>query len=190
MHKLNLLTLLVLSQLLVINRVVFCLPLGDTEGDDDTAADEKPADFNTNQVPEQFRDLLGNDDEDEDDDDDDRDFCSICYDDYIKKPPFEPQCGHIFHLDCLEQFQVVSPVKLDKCFICTKPLRTKNGDEIMELVRAKERAAVRMKFKIGYLAGYKPKPLTWKKLPKYQWSIFTLFNAENEKELALQRDFD
>lgn len=168
---------------LLVSHSVFGLAQDDDQDDDETATDATKIHLDKNQIPEQFRDLY--DSEDDDDDERDDNFCPVCYDDFSEDPPLDLQCGHEFHLDCLLKFKSLSLVKLEKCFICMKELRTKDGEKLGDLLEAKRRNEVMMiKRKIGYLAGYGQKPLVWEELPSRDWNTPQVFNVARELGLS------
>lgn len=167
---------------------VICVPLPD-----DQAAEAKvEKHLSLDKIPEQFRDLAGsqNDNDDDDDGDDNLEICLICHEDLVGQPTVELKCGHKYHVECCKYYRYASG-QLESCFLCGGELRTKdNNKELLEILDAEDRSeVVRMKLKIGLMAGFKSKPQVWDSAED-SWHSPDLFHAREEEDISSKRYFE
>lgn len=123
-------------------------------------------------------------------DEDEPEFCLICHDYLPGHSTVELKCGHPYHLECCRYYRHATG-QFNSCFLCGGEPRTKDDQEVVEILNALDRKEMlRLKLKMGLMAGLKSKPLVWESAGEKWYSTNKLFHGSEEERMAMQRYFE
>lgn len=170
--------MIILPLVVIISKVVLCLPINSGDQTDKEIADKiSPRVESSNDELFTYDGQQENDDHDDDEDNDDlhdednQDFCLICHDDFLIQPPANLACGHKYHIDCLIEWIEFGRRcnKPTECFFCKQELTLvdRRGLNVTDIYYyAKLQDVAKNKLKMGLQSSRLELPTHWQEMPE------------------------